>query len=111
MDHGIVYIIIACAVGLWMTWGVGANDLANIMSTTMGSKALSVRQALIIAIIFEVLGAFLGGSEVSETIRGGIIDLKVVAQHPNLLIYSMLSVLLAGATWITTASILGMPVS
>lgn len=111
MDYGIVFIIIACVVGLWMTWGVGANDLANIMSTTMGSKALSVRQALIIAIIFEVMGAFLGGSEVSETIRGGIIDVSVVMENPLLLIYSMLAVLLAGATWITTASILGMPVS
>ncbi len=111
MDYGIVFIIIACVVGLWMTWGVGANDLANIMSTTMGSKALSVRQALIIAIVFEVMGAFLGGSEVSETIRGGIIDLRAVSDNPILLIYSMLSVLLAGATWITTASILGMPVS
>lgn len=111
MDHGTLFILIACFVGLWMTWGIGANDLANIMSTTMGSKALSVRQALIIAILFEILGALLGGSEVSGTIRGGIIDLKAVALQPHLLIYCMLSVLLAGATWITTASVLGMPVS
>lgn len=111
MEYGLVFIIIACLVGLWMTWGVGANDLANIMSTTMGSKALSVRQALIIAIVFEILGAFLGGIEVSETVRGGIIDLKSVAAHPVLLVYSMLAVLLAGATWITTASMRGMPVS
>jgi PiT family inorganic phosphate transporter len=111
MEYGIIFVVLACVIGLWMTWGVGANDLANIMSTTMGSKALSVRQALIIAIIFEVMGAFLGGSEVSETIRGGIIDLNAVAQNPHLLVYSMLSVLLAGATWITTASVLGMPVS
>lgn len=111
MEYGMVFIVLACVVGLWMTWGVGANDLANIMSTTMGSKALTVRQALIIAIVFEVMGAFLGGSEVSETIRGGIIDLKVVMENPHLLIFGMLSVLLAGATWITTASFLGMPVS
>lgn len=111
MDYGTIFIVIACLVGLWMTWGIGANDLANIMSTTMGSKALTVRQALIIAIIFEILGALLGGSEVSGTIRGGIIDLQVVAAQPHLLIYCMLSVLLAGATWITTASMLGMPVS
>jgi len=111
MEYGLVFIIIACLVGFWMTWGVGANDLANIMSTTMGSKALSVRQALIIAIVFEVLGAFLGGSEVSETVRGGIIDLQAVSKNPVLLIYSMLSILLASASWITTASLLGMPVS
>lgn len=111
MDYGIIFIVLACVVGLWMTWGVGANDLANIMSTTMGSKALTVRQALIIVIIFEVLGAFFGGAEVTETIRGGIIDLKAVEGSPHILIYCMLSVLLAGATWITTASILAMPVS
>lgn len=111
MEYGLIFIVLAGVVGLWMTWGVGANDLANIMSTTMGSKALTVRQALIIAIIFEVMGAFFGGSEVSETVRGGIIDLKAVAADPHLLIYSMLAVLLAGATWITTASFLGMPVS
>ncbi len=111
MEYSLVFVVLACVTGLWMTWGVGANDLANIMSTTMGSKALTVRQALIIAIIFEIMGAFLGGSEVSETIRGGIINVNIAEQNPLLLIYGMLSVLLAGATWITSASMLGMPVS
>lgn len=110
MEYSLIFISLACIIGLWITWGVGANDLANIMSTTMGSKALTVRQALVIAIIFEAIGAFLGGSEVSETIRGGILKVNVAA-NPLLLIYSMLSVLLAGATWITSASMLGMPVS
>lgn len=110
MEYSLVFICLACIIGLWMTWGVGANDLANIMSTTMGSKALTVKQALVIAIVFEVVGAFLGGSEVSETIRGGILKVDVAA-NPLLLIYGMLSVLLAGATWITSASMMGMPVS
>ncbi len=101
----------AGVVGLWMTWGVGANDLANIMSTTMGSKALSVRQALIIAIIFEIAGAFLGGTGVTDTIRGGIVEASVFAETPQLYVYGMLSVLLAGASWMTIASVLGMPVS
>jgi len=109
MDYGIVFVVLACLVGLWMTWGIGANDLANIMSTAMGSKAISVKQALLIAIFFEIAGAFLGGNEVSDTIRGGIIDVSEFS--PNILIYSMLSVLFAGATWITMASFLGMPVS
>lgn len=109
MDHGVIFIVLALAVGLWMTWGVGANDLANIMSTAMGSKSITVRQALIIAIIFEVAGAFLGGKGVSETIRSGIIDVNFVS--PHLLTYAMLSVLFAGAIWITFASYLGMPVS
>jgi PiT family inorganic phosphate transporter len=111
MDHTLIFIALAILVGLWMTWGIGANDLANIMSTAMGSKAITVKQALVIAIIFEVAGAFLGGAEVTDTIRGGIINLHAVQHTPNLLTYSMLSVLLAGATWITAASYLGMPVS
>lgn len=110
-DVNIVYIFLACAVGLWMTWGIGANDLANIMSTAMGSKAVSVRQALIIAILFEVAGAFLGGTEVTDTIRGGIINIDMLRDTPQLFIYGMLSVLFAGAVWITVASFLGMPVS
>lgn len=111
MEYGLVFIILACAVGLWMTWGIGANDLANIMSTAIASRAISVKQALVIAIIFEVAGAFLGGGEVSATIRSGIIDVSNIANAPSLLIYSMLSVLFAGAVWITVASYLGMPVS
>lgn len=111
MDYSLIFIVIACAVGLWMTWGIGANDLANIMSTAMGSKAITVRQAMVIAIVFEVAGAFLGGNEVSDTIRGGIIDARAFTQSSHILIYCMLSVLFAGATWITIASFLGMPVS
>ena len=111
MDYGNFFIVLAGIVGLWMTWGVGANDLANIMSTAMGSKALSVRQALIIAVVFEIAGAFLGGSGVTDTIRGGIVEPSVFAETPQLFIYAMLSVLLAGASWMTLASVLGMPVS
>lgn len=109
MEYSIIFIALACIVGLWMTWGIGANDLANIMSTAMGSRAISVKQAMVIAVVFEIAGAFLGGNEVSDTIRGGIIDMDGFL--PKLIIFSMLSVLLAGATWITVASILGMPVS
>src|SRR5260370_37589241 len=101
MDHGNIFIILACGIGLWMTWGLGANDLANIMSTTMGSKAVSVKQAMISAVIFEIAGAFLGGTQVSNTIRGGIIDPTSFAHMPQLFIYGMLSVLMAGAVWMT----------
>lgn len=111
MEYGLIFTFLACGIGLWMTWGIGANDLANIMSTAMGSKAITVRQALIIAIIFEIAGALLGGAGVTETIRGGIIDVQALASTPQLLVYGMLSVLLAGAVWITLASFMGMPVS
>jgi len=96
MEYGIIFIALACGVGLWMTWSVGANDLANVMSTAIGSHAISVRQALVIAIIFEIAGALLGGTEVTATIRGGIIDLDGFTQAPLLLIYCMLSVSMAG---------------
>lgn len=111
MEYDLIYILLACGVGLWMTWGIGANDLANIMSTTMGSKAISVRTAIIIAIVFEISGAFLGGNGVTDTIRGGIIDPVMLRKTPELFIYGMLSVLMAGAVWMTMASFMGMPVS
>lgn len=111
MEYGLVFIIVACAVGLWMTWGIGANDLANIMSPAIGSKAITVRQAIFVAVIFEIAGAFFGGSQVTETIRGGILDAQLLQHSPQLMIYCMLSVLFAGAVWITAASYLGMPVS
>ncbi|MBY0545336.1 MAG: inorganic phosphate transporter [Gammaproteobacteria bacterium] len=111
MIHGQLYIILACLFGLLMTFGVGANDLANVMSTSMGSKAITVRQAIIIAILFEFAGAFLGGIQVSDTIRHGIINTDVLNSHPEEFIYGMLSVLLAGSTWMFLASYLGLPVS
>ncbi|MHB1947966.1 MAG: inorganic phosphate transporter [Gammaproteobacteria bacterium] len=111
MEYSLIFIIIACSIGFLMTWGIGANDLANIMSPAMGSKAISVRQAIFIAVIFEIAGAFIGGSQVTETIRGGIIDTQLLADTPQLLVYGMLSVLFAGAVWINLASYLGMPVS
>jgi PiT family inorganic phosphate transporter len=106
----LIMIVLACVVGFVMSWGVGANDLANIMSTTMGSKAITVRQAIVIAIIFELAGALLGGADVTNTIRTGIIN---IAELPSVdcFIYGMLATLLAGSVWIWTASFIGMPVS
>lgn len=111
MHIELILIIVACLIGFVMTWGVGANDLANIMSPTLGSRAVTVRQAMIIAIIFEFAGALLGGNHVTTTIRTGIINLVELNGQPDVLIYGMLSTLLAGATWMLLASFLGMPVS
>ena len=94
-----------------MTWGVGANDLANVMSTTMGSKAVTARQAMIIAVIFEFAGAFFGGAGVTETMRDGIINTSLLADQPLILIEGMLGVLLACTFWMNFASYLGVPVS
>ena len=84
MDHVTIYIILAGALGLFMAWGIGANDVANAMGTAIGSKVLTIKQAVIIAGIFEFAGAFLAGGQVTSTIRKGIIDSGAVAQSPDL---------------------------
>ena len=65
MDHATVYIILAGALGLFMAWGIGANDVANAMATSIGSKALTIKQAILIAAVFEFAGAFLAGGQVT----------------------------------------------
>ena len=111
MDYSIVYIVLGCLFGFLMTWGIGANDFANIMSTSIGSKAIDVKKAIVIAIVFELAGAYLGGSEVSNTLRHDIINTTTLATTPELLVYGMLAVLLAGTIWMVLASYFGMPVS
>lgn len=111
MDHSILYIIFAIGLCLFMTWGVGANDLANVMSTTMGSKAVTVKQAMLIAIIFEFAGAFFGGNGVTETMRDGIINTTELLSQPLILVEGMLGVLIACSIWMSFASYLGVPVS
>ncbi|WP_106477562.1 inorganic phosphate transporter [Phytohalomonas tamaricis] len=106
-----VFIILACAFGLFMAWGVGANDVANAMGTSVGSKAITIRQAIIIAVIFEFLGAWLAGGEVTATIRNGIIDPELLKERPEYLVYGMLASLLAAAIWLMIASKNGWPVS
>ena len=94
-----------------MAWGVGANDVANAMGTSVGARALTIRQAIVIAVIFEFAGAYLAGGEVTGTIRKGIDDPAIMAETPVLLIYGMLSALLAAGTWLLAASMMGWPVS
>ncbi|MDZ7901435.1 MAG: inorganic phosphate transporter [Rheinheimera sp.] len=94
-----------------MAYGVGANDVANAMGTSVGSKALTIKQAIIIAAIFEFTGAFFAGGEVTSTIRSGVIDAKVFAEIPELLAYGMISSLIAAGTWLLVASYFGWPVS
>lgn len=110
-DYGTVLLIMACVFGLFMAWGVGANDVANAMGTSVGSKALTMKQAIMIAVVFEFLGAYLAGGEVTATIRKGIIDPSLFETSPELLVYGMLSALLAAGTWLFIASLMGWPVS
>ena len=111
MEYGLIFIILACLFGFFMAWGVGANDVANAMGTSVGSKAITVKQAIIIATIFEFAGAFLAGGQVTATIRKGILDADVVAGTPELLVYGMLASLLAAGIWLMVASRFGWPVS
>jgi PiT family inorganic phosphate transporter len=94
-----------------MAWGIGANDVANAMGTSVGSKALTIKQAIFIAMIFEFAGAYLAGGEVTSTIRKGIIDSAFFVDTPELLVYGMISSLLAAGIWLAFASYLGWPVS
>jgi PiT family inorganic phosphate transporter len=110
-QHGSTFLILACVFGFFMAWGIGANDVANAMGTSVGSKALTLRQAILVAMVFEFLGAYLAGGEVTSTIRKGIIDPQIMNNHPELMVYGMLSSLLAAGTWLLIASIKGWPVS
>ena len=111
MEAQLVYIGLAAVFGLYMAWGIGANDVANAMATSVGSKALTIRQAILVAAVFEFLGAVLAGGEVTSTIRRGIVDTSLMADDPRLLVLGMLAALLAAGTWLMVASRKGWPVS
>ena len=68
-DYGIILLILAVLFGIFMAWGVGANDVANAMGTSVGAKAITIKQAIVIAMVFEFAGAYLAGGEVTSTIH------------------------------------------
>ena len=110
-QYGNILLIIAIVGGLYMTWGIGANDVANAMGTSVGSGAITVKQAIVIAAIFEFAGAFLAGGHVTKTIRKGIIDPSSIVGQPEILVFGMLGALLAAGLWLMIASNRGWPVS
>lgn len=111
MEHATLLLILAAVFGLFMAWGIGANDVANAMATSVGSRALTIKSAIIIAAIFEFSGAYLAGGEVTSTIRKGMVDSAMFAGSPELLVYGMLSALLAAGVWLLLATRSGLPVS
>ena len=111
MEAEYIYIGLAAVFGIFMAWGIGANDVANAMATSVGSKALTIKQAILVAAIFEFLGAVLAGGAVTSTIRKGIVDVDLLSGSPELLVYGMLAALLAAGTWLLIASRNGWPVS
>ena len=110
-EFNMILIGLAAAFGLLMAFGIGANDVANAMGTSVGSKALTIKQAIIIAMIFEFAGAFLAGGEVTSTIRKGIIDTATMTGTPELLVFGMMASLLAAGIWLIVATYFGWPVS
>ncbi len=98
-------------LGLYTAFSIGANDVANAMGTSVGSRALTIRQAIVVAAVFEFAGAYLVGGHVTKTIRGGILEPAVVGERPDVLIAGMLAALTAAGTWLIIASRLGWPVS
>jgi len=111
VDQATLYIILAAVLGMFMAFGIGANDVANAMGTSVGSRALTVRQAIVIAGVFEFLGSVVASGQVTDTIRKGIIDTSLLAGAPDLLICGMLASLLAAGVWLLVASWAGWPVS
>jgi PiT family inorganic phosphate transporter len=111
VEYATIFIVLACIFGFFMAWGVGANDVANAMGTSVGSKAVTIKQAFIIAAVFEFAGAYLAGGEVTKTIRKGMIDSDLLAGSPELVVYGMMASLLAAGIWLLVASRAGWPVS
>jgi PiT family inorganic phosphate transporter len=101
----------AVLVGVYMAWNIGANDVANAMGTSVGTGAITLRQAVIIAAIFEFAGAFLVGSSVTNTIRKGILDPGPFLQDPEALVRGMFAALVGAAVWLHIATHFGLPVS
>lgn len=110
-QHGSLIVLVAVFLGLLMAIGIGANDVANAMGTSVGAKAVTVKQAILIAMVFEFAGAYLAGGEVTQTIRNGIIETSLFTHEPQTLVFGMMSALLAAGTWLIVASVMGWPVS
>ena len=99
------------AACLYMAWNIGANDVANAMGTSVGSHAVSLRQAVLLAAVFEFAGAFLVGGHVTDTVRKGIVSPSIFEGQPELFVLGMLAALLAAGIWLNLATYLGLPVS
>jgi PiT family inorganic phosphate transporter len=110
-SYGLILIVLAAVFGFVMAWGIGANDVANAMGTSVGARAITLKQAILIAMVFEFAGAYLAGGEVTSTIRKGIIDAGYFIDTPDYLVLGMIGSLLAAGIWLAVASFYGWPVS
>jgi PiT family inorganic phosphate transporter len=111
MELSTIVLAVAAVAGLYMAWNIGANDVANAMGTSVGSGALTLRRAIIVAAIFEFGGAMLVGGTVTQTIRKGIVDVEAFGSDPMVIAIGMTCCLLAAALWLNIATYAGWPVS
>jgi len=106
-----VALLLGAALAFYMAWAIGANDVANAMGTSVGSGALTITGAVLVAGFFEFAGAFLAGGHVTNTIRKGMLDAVLVQQNPDLVLYGMLAALASAGTLLLVATRYGLPIS
>ena len=111
MDASQIILIVAIAVGLYSAINIGANDVANSMATSVASKALTIKKAVIVAGVCDILGATLVGAHVANTIRKGLVDPIQFADNPDLFVFGMLGAVLGSALWVNIATYFKLPVS
>ncbi len=109
-NHTVLFVL-ATLFGVFMAFNIGGNDVANAFGTSVGAGTLTIKQALLVAAIFELSGAVIAGGEVTKTVRNGIVDLSVMSVEPLQFVYIMMSALLSAALWLLFASRRGWPVS
>lgn len=102
---------LAGALALYMAWAIGANDVANAMGTSVGSGALTIRRAVIVAAVLEFSGALFVGGHVTDTVRKGMLDMTLLEGSEQLLLYGMLGALASAATLLMVATAYGLPIS
>jgi PiT family inorganic phosphate transporter len=103
-------LVLGYVVGFYMSWNIGANDVANSMASAVGAKAITIRQAIFIAGILNCVGATFIGAQVTNTIRKGIVSTEVLSD-PHLALIGAFSALLAAALWVSFATWKSLPVS
>ena len=110
-QYSTILITITVLVGLFQAWNIGANDVANAMGTSVGSEAISFKQAIIIAGLFEFLGVIIAGGNVTSTIKKGIVSPTLFQDIPEIFVFGMIASLLAASIWLLIATMSGQPVS
>jgi inorganic phosphate transporter, PiT family len=110
MSGETILLVLSVLAGAYMAWNIGANDCANAMASAVGSKVITLRQALVLATFLTFIGATFVGSHVAQTIRKGIVDSQAIGS-PRLIWMGLLSALLAASLWVCLATYRNLPVS